>query len=113
LRKAQLINLINTHQTTTNNIMDSPIPNITVTPITPTPYLQRAFNSVTQSVKSGINKFADWIMSYVPEPIKQSVNLKIRKLKERINYLYDKFNEFNFDDELYRTDNASLVGNFI
>ena len=78
-------------------------------------YFQRAYNSiktVAQSVKSGLNEFGNWLMSKVPEPIKQIANSKIWKLKEQVASL-DRFNEFNFDDDLYRTDNASLVGNFI
>ena len=38
--------------------------------------VKRAFNSV----KSGINKLTDWLISHVPEPVKQVAN----KLRERI-----------------------------
>ncbi|EDO32941.1 predicted protein [Nematostella vectensis] len=36
------------------------------------------------SIKSELDKFADWVLSYVPEPIKKTVDKRVKRLKEKI-----------------------------
>ena len=36
---------------------------------------------VVEAVKNQLNKFANWIISYVPEPVKRTVNERVEKLK--------------------------------
>ncbi|EDO34875.1 predicted protein [Nematostella vectensis] len=45
-------------------------------------------------IKSELDKFADWILSYVPEPIKKTVkedaDKRVKRLKERIKRLHEE-----------------------
>ncbi|EDO35473.1 predicted protein, partial [Nematostella vectensis] len=45
-------------------------------------------------IKSELDKFADWILSYVPEPIKKTVkeaaDKRVERLKERIKRLHEE-----------------------
>ncbi|EDO31141.1 predicted protein [Nematostella vectensis] len=36
------------------------------------------------SIKRELNEFADWIQSYVPEPVKKTVDKRVKRLKEKI-----------------------------
>ena len=36
---------------------------------------------VIRTVNTQLNKFADWILSYIPEPVKRTVNERVEKLK--------------------------------
>ncbi|EDO29594.1 predicted protein [Nematostella vectensis] len=45
-------------------------------------------NRAANSVKKELNKFADWILSFVPEPIKKTVNKQVDSLKEKVNRIF-------------------------
>ncbi|EDO46053.1 predicted protein [Nematostella vectensis] len=49
-------------------------------------------NREVNSIKSELDEFADWILSYVPEPVKktakEAVDKRVKRLKERIKRLH-------------------------
>ena len=93
MRKAELIEALT--QPPNTNILDEPIPEINIPilkpsqPIrnSPVPSLKHLASRATNSVKEMINKFSNWILSYIPEPIKKTVNERVDRLKEKVNQI--------------------------
>ena len=99
LRKGQLIDAINTR------IIDSPVPEIQIPTLQPTAYNPlKNLSKVTSHMKS----FADWLISYVPEPIKRPINEKLEALKSTISNFFSKF-EPDFSDIV---ESKSAMNNF-
>ena len=81
------------------NLLDEPVPNIGVPVLQPTTASKpKLFRRVKESlsvlgnkIKSETNTFADWLISYVPEPIKKEVNEKVEALKSKVNSIFDGF----------------------
>lgn len=81
-----------------SNILDEPIPEINVPILKPShpsrnshvQPLKHLANRAANSVKKELNKFADWILSYIPEPIKKTVNKRVESLKEKVNRIFKK-----------------------
>ena len=47
-----------------------------------------------------INKFADWLYSYVPEPVRNITNEKVNKLKNEINQIFKRLEtEFKIEEK--------------
>ena len=59
--------------------------------------------NITNKVKSDNSKFADWILSHVPTPIKKKTDDRVEKLKEQINNIYKKLNNKETDIQLKKT----------
>ena len=36
-------------------------------------------------MQKNLNEFADWILSYVPPEIKKPINIRLEKLKKKVN----------------------------
>ena len=101
LRKAELIQALtpvgdpSQHQ----NIIDQPIPEIDIPILKPSQpenlskvsQLKNLALKAAKPVKSEINKFADWIISQVPEPIKKTVNERVNSLKEKVNGIFKRY----------------------
>ena len=101
LRKAELIQALtpvgdpSQHQ----NIMDQPIPEIDIPILEPSKpantykvsQLKNLASNAAKPVKREINKFADWIISKVSEPIKKTVNERVNSLKERVNRIFKRY----------------------
>ena len=49
------------------------------------------FKSFTEKVLTEVNKVSDWLLSYVPSPIKNTVSAKLEETKDAINYIYEKY----------------------
>ena len=72
--------------------MDEPVPEIKKPVLSPTKMenISRVSSLVglakkqADLVKKAINKFADWLINYIPEPIRRTVNLRVEKLKKEI-----------------------------
>ena len=71
------------------NILDSPIEEINVPVMKPTPYVPRRRPPIY--IRRNFNRFADWIMSHVPEPIKRKVNKRVEKLKREVEKIYSRY----------------------
>ena len=72
-----------------NPILDEPIEEINVPVMQPTRYTTRRRPAIF--IERSFNRFADWITSYVPEPIKRNVNEKVEKLKKDIKQIYSRY----------------------
>ena len=101
MRKAELIEALTPvgDPPQLQNIMDQPIPEIDIPILEPSKpanlskvsQLKNLATKAAKPVKREINKFADWIISKVPEPIKKTVNERVNSLKERVNRIFKRY----------------------
>ena len=101
LRKAELIEVLTPvgDPHIPQNIIDQPIPEIDIPILEPSKpantskvsQLKNLASNAAKPVKREINKFADWIISKVPEPIKKTVNERVDSLKERVNRIFKRY----------------------
>ena len=78
-------------------IMDEPVPEIKKPVLSPTKMenISRVSSLVglakkkADLVKKAINKFADWLINYIPEPIRRTVNTRVEKLKKEIKEILE------------------------
>ena len=109
LRKAQLIESLETETPPTDapeteimdapatEIMDEPVPEIKKPVLSPNKMenISRVSSLVglakkqADLVKKAINKFADWLINYIPEPIRRTVNTRVEKLKKEIKEILE------------------------
>ena len=79
-------------------IMDEPVPEIKKPVLSPTKMenISRVSSLVglakkqADLVQKAINKFADWLINYIPEPIRRTVNTRVEKLKKEIKEILYK-----------------------
>ena len=84
-------------EATETEIMDEPVPEIKKTVLSPTKMenISRVSSLVglakkqADLVKKAINKFADWLINYIPEPIRRTVNTRVEKLKKEIKEILE------------------------
>ena len=72
------------------NILDSPVPEIKtpiLKPVKATRVTQ--LKSLADTAKDKLNKFADWIMAYVPPEVRKPANKRINALKKIVNSIYN------------------------
>ena len=69
-----------------HNILDAPVPEINVPILKPKRLesLKKLAGRIAKPIRKNINQFADWILSYVPQPIKSVVSPKLKNLKAKI-----------------------------
>ena len=68
-------------------------------------------NYITPKViKNKLRAFTNWLYDSVGP---SDIDAVLNDTKDYIQSTYHGLKEFNFDDDLFRKDNASLVGNFI
>ena len=101
MRKAELIEALTPvgDPPQLQNIMDQPIPEIDIPILEPSKpantskvsQLKNLASNAAKQVKREINKFADWIISKVSEPIKKTVNERVNSLKERVNGIFKRY----------------------
>ncbi|XP_020608918.1 uncharacterized protein LOC110047502 [Orbicella faveolata] len=86
---------------TSNNILDEPIPKIDIPVLVPSKpqnitkvsQLKNITAKASKQVNSEINKFADWIISHVPEPfIKKNVDKRVNDLKDEVSRIFEEIN---------------------
>ena len=78
-------------------IMDEPVPEIKKPVLSPTKMknISRVSSLVglakekADLVKKAINKLADWLINYIPEPIQRTVNTRVEKLKKEIKEILE------------------------
>ena len=81
-------------------IMDEPVPEIKKPVLTPTKMknISRVSSLVglakkqADLVNKAIKKFADWLINYIPEPIRRTVNKRVEKLKKEIKEILENKN---------------------
>ena len=82
-------------------IMDEPVPEIKKPVLSPTKMenISRVSSLVGLAKKQAdlaqkaINKFADWLINYIPEPIRRTVNTRVEKLKKEIKEILENKKE--------------------
>ena len=100
LRKAELIEILGIQAPPTNaptTIMEEPVPEINKPVLSPAkmenisrvPSLVGLAKKKLDSVNKAINKFADWIINFVPEPIRRTVNTGFENLKKKIKEIFE------------------------
>ena len=109
LRKAELIHLIKEHErkqeeltrkVNSSIILDEAVPEINIPILKPVPArksipsLSSLAGRVSKQVKGKINKFSDWLISFVPETIRTTVNEKADKLKNDIKLQFNQAEKF-------------------
>ena len=80
-----------------NEIMDEPVPEIKKPVLSPTKMenistvssLVGLAKKQADLVQKAINKFADWLINYIPEPIRRTVNTRVEKLKKQIKEILE------------------------
>ena len=78
-------------------IMDEPVPEIKKPVLSPTKMenISRVSSLVglakkqADLVQKAINKLADWLINYIPEPIRRTVNTRVEKLKKQIKEILE------------------------
>ena len=78
-------------------IMDEPVPEIKNPVLSPTKMknISRVSSLVglakkqADLVNKAIKKFADWLINYIPEPIRRTVNTRVEKLKKEIKEILE------------------------
>ena len=91
--KPELIKTI-TPPTPNMNILDEPIPEINVPILKPSqPIRNSPVPSLKHLAKKEIINFSDWILSYIPEPIKKTADERVDSLKEKINLIFKKVDQ--------------------
>ena len=76
------------------SILDEPVPEINIPILEPSQpksqptSLKNLASKVAKPINKEINKFADWILSYIPEPIKKTVNKRVDGLKKKVNRIF-------------------------
>ena len=100
LRKAELIKSLDIQPPPTDaptTIMDEPVPEIKKPVLSPTKMenISRVSSLVglakkqADLVNKAIKKFADWLINYIPEPIRRTVNTGVEKLKKEIKEILE------------------------
>ena len=101
LRKAELIESLGIQTPPTDapatEIMDEPVPEINKSVLSPTKMknISRVSSLVglakkqADLVNKAIKKFADWLINYIPEPIRRTVNTRVEKLKKEIKEILE------------------------
>ena len=78
-------------------IMDEPVPEIKKPVLSPTKMenistvssLVGLAKKQADLVQKAINKFADWLINYIPAPIRRTVNTRVEKLKKQIKEILE------------------------
>ena len=88
--------------------MDEPKPEIKVLILKPIRFtakgnvksLKSFADGAAKPIIKNINKFADWLYSYVPEPVRNITNEKVNKLKNNINQIFKRLEtEFKIEEK--------------
>ena len=99
LWKAELLKLFNGAPGggANDNIIDAPVPDIQVPTLSPSSYLATSYiQKAYGATKSVINTFADWILNYIPAPVKKSVNAGVEALKAKVNTIFNSLSKKKF-----------------
>ena len=74
----------------TSSIMDEPIKEINVPVIKPIPY-DKGRGNPPLTIRRNFNRFADWIMNFVPIPRRRRVSRRIARLRREIGEIYQRY----------------------
>ena len=85
-----------TKKINSSSILDEAVKEINIPIIKPVPARKSIpfFKNLAGSVSKQINKFSDWLISFVPETIRTTVNEKADNLKNYIKQLFNQKEKF-------------------
>ena len=97
-------------------IMDEPVPEIKKPVLSPTKMenISRVSSLVglgkkrADLAKKAINKFAEWLINYIPEPIRRTVNTRVEKLKKEIKEILENKKKLS-QQEVNKTGESSTA----
>ena len=97
-------------------IMDEPVPEIKKPVLSPTKMenISRVSSLVglakkqADLVNKAIKKFADWLINYIPEPIRRTVNTRVEKLKKEIKEILENKKKLS-QQEVNKTGESSAA----
>ena len=81
-----------TRKINSSSILNEAVKEINIPIIKPVPARKSIpfFNNLAGSVSKQINKFSNWLISFVPETIRTTVNEKTDNLKNYIKKIFNK-----------------------
>ena len=103
-----MITLVENKKSERVNNMDEPVPEIKVpilklmqfTAKDKVASLKSLADKVAKPIIKNINKFADWLYSYVPEPVRNITNEKVNKLKDKVKRIFKRLEtEFKIEEK--------------
>jgi len=68
------------------SLLDDDIPEMSQQPLTPTQYIPPPKKGVTQK----LGRWGDWLLQYVPEPVKRPINNAFNPFKKKVMSLFPK-----------------------
>ena len=85
------------------SLLDESVPEIKIPILKPTPVslgnkvstLRSLAGKMVESVTRKVNKFADWVLSFVPDPIRRTANEKVNKLRSDVKRIFKQAEDFN------------------
>ena len=103
LRKTELIQKIENHR---RSILDEPVPEINVPILEPVQFtaknkigsLKSLAGNISSSIFKKINKFVDWLISYIPEPVRNSTSEKLNQLKDDVKQIFENLEKFKMEE---------------
>ena len=107
-RLPPMITLVENKKSERVNSMDEPVPEIKVpilklmqfTAKDKVASLKSLADKVAKPIIKNINKFADWLYSYVPEPVRNITNEKVNKLKDKVKRIFKRLEtEFKIEEK--------------
>ena len=102
-RKTELIQKIENHR---RSILDEPVPEIKVPILEPVQFtaknnigsLKSLAGNISSSIFKKINKFVDWLISYIPEPVRNSTSEKLNQLKDDVKQIFENLENFKIEE---------------
>ena len=105
-RKRELIReaeLESDRKRNSSSLFDESVPEIKIPILKPTPVslgnkvatLRSLAGKMAESVTRKVNKFADWVVSIVPDPIRRTANEKVNKLRSDVKRIFKQAEYFN------------------
>ena len=79
---------------TSLSLLDTPVPDTGAEALRPTQVRQGSMNSSAKNIKRKWTEFYNWLIDYVPQPIRVDPTSAIEKFKKYIKDLYNRVPEF-------------------
>ena len=113
LRKQKLIQIVeerkrelireSDRKRNSSSFFDESVPEIKIPILKPTPVLsgnkvatlRSLARKMTKSIDRKVKKFADWVISFVPDPIRRTANEKVNKLRSDVKRIFKQSEDFN------------------
>ena len=60
--------------------------------------LKSLAGNISSSIFKKINKFVDWLISYIPEPVRNSTSEKLNQLKNDVKQIFENLENFKIEE---------------